>query len=287
MAQRELKFDEWCAMWQCALERISAREAEFSELDAALGDGDHGQAIVGAMKVVVDKLSAGANFRSALGDAGMEVLMAISGSTSTLLGALLLGMSDGVGAVDVIGAKDFKSMFGWGLKNVQQQTRAMVGDKTMMDALIPATEAIAAYAGDSEAELFTQAAAAAAAAARCFFSWCFLPPRCPLRRRFLFSPPEAWLPCAFCAGAVLLLSSILFPFSPRLGNVYHSEQIALLRHSRNGQAYVCVCTQAICCFTHTVTEREKRRGGKSICQRRCFLAVGEKAKRCIFCLFGE
>ena len=162
MAQRELKFDEWCAMWQCALERISAREAEFSELDAALGDGDHGQAIVGAMKVVVEKLSAGANFRSALGDAGMEVLMAVSGSTSTLLGALLLGMSDGVGAVDVIGAKDFKSMFGWGLKNVQQQTRALVGDKTMMDALIPAVDAILDCESEDIAQIMASAAEAAA-----------------------------------------------------------------------------------------------------------------------------
>ena len=39
---------------------------------------------------------------------------------------------------------------------------AKVGDKTMMDTVIPASEAIAAYSGDSEKELFSQAAAAAA-----------------------------------------------------------------------------------------------------------------------------
>ena len=42
---------------------------------------------------------------------------------------------------------------------------AKVGDKTLMDALIPASEAIAAYAGDSEDELFKLAAEAAVAGA--------------------------------------------------------------------------------------------------------------------------
>ena len=52
-------------------------------------------------------------------------------------------------------------MFAGGLANVQKQTKAQKGDKTMMDALIPASQAIAAYAGDSESELFDVAAAAA------------------------------------------------------------------------------------------------------------------------------
>ena len=97
-----------------------------------------------------------------LGDMGMEVLMQVSGSTSTLLGALFLGMSDGVSAVAELDAAAVKKMFASALKNVQQQTKAKVGDKTMMDALVPAVEAIEACASEDIAELLTAGAEAAA-----------------------------------------------------------------------------------------------------------------------------
>ena len=159
-----LTLADFKSMFDGALAAIKAREAEFSQLDAVLGDGDHGQAIVTAMSVVVEKAQTGAGFKSMLGDMGMEVLMQVSGSTSTLLGALLLGMSDGVAECDEIDAAGVKKMFASALKNVQMQTKAKPGDKTMMDALIPATEAIQAWEGDMDG-LFEAAAKAAEAGA--------------------------------------------------------------------------------------------------------------------------
>ena len=149
-------------MFNAALAAIKAREEEFSQLDAVLGDGDHGQAIVTAMNVVVEKAQAGAGFKSMLGDMGMEVLNHVSGSTSTLLGAFLLGMSDGVAEVAEIDAAGVKKMFASSMKYVQMQTKAKVGDKTMMDALIPAVEAIEACASEDIAELLAAGAEAAA-----------------------------------------------------------------------------------------------------------------------------
>ena len=160
-----LTLSDFKTMFGSALASIKAREAEFSQLDAVLGDGDHGQAIVTAMSVVVEKAQAGAGFKSMLGDMGMEVLMQVSGSTSTLLGALLLGMSDGVAEVVEIDAQGVRKMFSSALKNVQMQTKAKVGDKTMMDALIPAVEAIEACASDDVAEILAVGAAAAVAGA--------------------------------------------------------------------------------------------------------------------------
>ena len=155
-----LSLADFKSMFDAALAAIKAREAEFSQLDAVLGDGDHGQAIVTAMNVVVEKAQAGAGFKSMLGDMGMEVLMQVSGSTSTLLGALLLGMSDGVGEVAELDAAGVKKMFASALKNVQMQTKAKVGDKTMMDALIPAVEAIEACASEDIAEVLAAGAEA-------------------------------------------------------------------------------------------------------------------------------
>ncbi len=153
------------AMIDNALQQIKAREDEFSQLDAVIGDGDHGQAIATAMSVVAEKATAGTAFKSMLGDMGMEVLMQVSGSTSTLLGAMFLGMSDGVGEVTELSATDVKKMFASALKNVQMQTKAKVGDKTMMDALQPAVDAIVGSSSEDIAEILKGAAEAAIAGA--------------------------------------------------------------------------------------------------------------------------
>lgn len=160
-----LSLADFKAMIDTALQRIKAREDEFSQLDAVIGDGDHGQAIATAMSVVAEKAATGSAFKSMLGDMGMEVLMQVSGSTSTLLGALFLGMSDGVGEVTELSAADFKKMFASALKNVQMQTKAKVGDKTMMDALQPAVDAIVGSDSEDIAEILKGAAEAAIAGA--------------------------------------------------------------------------------------------------------------------------
>ena len=54
-----------------------------------------------------------------------------------------------------------KTIFAKALEELDDMSGAKVGDKTMMDAVIPASAAIAAYPGESEAELFTLAAQAA------------------------------------------------------------------------------------------------------------------------------
>ncbi|CDN30153.1 Putative dihydroxyacetone kinase, ADP-binding subunit [Mucinivorans hirudinis] len=125
-----------------AYTNIKSRAEEFSKLDAALGDGDHGEAIETAFKVIARASEKGGNFKGLLGDMGFAVMLETSGSTSTLLGGFLLGMSDNVPAAEEIDADELKKMFAGGLLGVQKNTKAAIGDKTMMDALIPAVEAI-------------------------------------------------------------------------------------------------------------------------------------------------
>ena len=129
-------------MIQNALKNITERSDEFSKLDAVLGDGDHGTAIVQAMSAIVQSADKGTEFKKMLGDMGFDVMLQISGSTSTLLGGFFLGMSDALAdGVTELDAEGVKSMFAGGLAGVKKQTKAQRGDKTMMDALIPAVEA--------------------------------------------------------------------------------------------------------------------------------------------------
>ena len=152
-------------MLTTALANIKAREDEFSKLDAVIGDGDHGQAIVTAMSAIVATAEKGTEFKTMLNDMGFDVMLQVSGSTSTLLGAFFLGMSDHVSGTQ-LDAAAVKAMFAGGLTNVQKQTKAQKGDKTMMDALIPAVEAIQNCPSDDIKELINAGAEAALAGAQ-------------------------------------------------------------------------------------------------------------------------
>ena len=127
---KQLTIEAFKAMLDNALKQIKAREEEFSKLDAVIGDGDHGTAIVAAMTAVNKSAQSGTEFKQMLGDMGMDVMMEVSGSTSTLLGAFFLGMSDHAEGTE-LDAAGVKAMFAGGLANVQQQTQAKRGDKTM------------------------------------------------------------------------------------------------------------------------------------------------------------
>ncbi len=160
----KLTIADFKAMMNKALENIKAREEEFSKLDAVIGDGDHGTAIVTALSCIVRSAQQGTEFKSMLMDMGMNVMLEVSGSTSTLLGALFLGMSDCAEGTE-LDAEGVKKMFAGGLANVKQQTSAQVGDKTMMDALIPAVEAIQNYPSNDIKEVLQAGAKAALAGA--------------------------------------------------------------------------------------------------------------------------
>lgn len=127
-----------------AIAEIRANHEELSRLDSDIGDGDHGITMLRAMTALESTVLnyGGLDMNALLLEAGWAVMGVDGGSTGPLLGSLLLGMSDAVkdrAEVDCIG---LAAMFESGLERVQQQTKAKVGDKTIMDALIPAVEAL-------------------------------------------------------------------------------------------------------------------------------------------------
>lgn len=139
----KVNLEKFQKMFAAAAADVTAAEKELSALDAVCGDGDHGTAIKGAINAANDAMAKGADLNGAFFDAGMASMSHSNGSTSTLFGSLLMGISEGIPAgateLDAEGvAKAFKS----GLDSVMTNTKAKVGDKTLMDALIPAVEAM-------------------------------------------------------------------------------------------------------------------------------------------------
>lgn len=156
----KLTIDDFKKMLHEALACIKERADEFSALDAVLGDGDHGTAIVQAMSALVSAADGGTEFKTMLSDMSFNILLQISGSTSTLLGAFFLGMSDHAQGT-ALDAAGVKNMFAGGLAGVKKQTKAQQGDKTLMDALIPAVNAIQASESTDIQEILEAGARAA------------------------------------------------------------------------------------------------------------------------------
>ena len=160
----KLTIDNFKSMMNLSLANVKAREEEFSKLDAIAGDGDHGTAIVTALTIIAGDAQQGTEFPAMLNDMGMGVMMKTSGSTSTLLGALFMGMGEALeplGVTDELNAAQVKVMFRGGLTGVEEQTKAKLGDKTMMDALVPAVVAIESCDSEDVKELLKAGAEAA------------------------------------------------------------------------------------------------------------------------------
>ena len=147
-------------MLTAALKAVETHKDELSTLDSATGDGDHGIAVCEALSAALNSIKPEAGFKEMLNEMGFGIMMATSGSMSTLMGALFLGMSDGVDKPELTPAET-TAMFKSGLQNIRQQTKADIGDKTMMDALIPAVRALEANQDKGLAVMFEKAASAA------------------------------------------------------------------------------------------------------------------------------
>lgn len=145
---------------------VIAAEAELTEIDAKFGDADHGFTMAKVCNAIIAAIEeSDGGIQTMLDDAAMAVMAINGGSAVPLWNTWLDGMQEGAPEAEETDVAGIKAIFGKAFEELDEMSGAKVGDKTMMDALIPASEAIASYEGDSEAELFTLAAAAAAAGA--------------------------------------------------------------------------------------------------------------------------
>ncbi len=123
---------------------------ELSEIDSRFGDGDHGVTI-GKIAAVIGRDLDGWQDDDAetfLEDLGDDIMAVGGGSAGPLYGTMIGGLAGGIPESGGIGAGDVKKMLAASLEAMEDITTAKVGDKTMMDALIPAVEAAAQAEGD-------------------------------------------------------------------------------------------------------------------------------------------
>lgn len=153
------------AMLRAAVAKIRDNVDLLTQLDSVTGDGDHGTAMLRSMEAVEKAVDehAEAGTKEVLSKAGWGVMSAAGGSTGPLLGSYLMGMAAGLGDVAELDSPALSAVIRAGISQMHTHSKAQIGDKTMMDALLPAAESLAQNeASAAPGELLELAAKAAA-----------------------------------------------------------------------------------------------------------------------------
>lgn len=147
---------------------VVANVDELTQLDAAIGDADHGSNMERGMTAVVDGLADSPDRPGPLlKKAGMTLVSKVGGASGPLYGTLLLRMAGAIGDSTEIDDATLAAALRAGLAGVVDRGHAQAGDKTMFDALNPACDALDAALADGAAlPKALQVAADAAAAGR-------------------------------------------------------------------------------------------------------------------------
>lgn len=146
--------------------RVAQERDALTALDAAIGDADHGSNLHRGMSAVVAALDATppADPAALLKQVGMTLVSKVGGASGPLYGTLFLRMAGAAGTQE-LDAAGFAGALRAGLDGVMARGKAEPGDKTMLDALMPACDALdAALSGG--AALGEALAAASAAASK-------------------------------------------------------------------------------------------------------------------------
>jgi dihydroxyacetone kinase-like protein len=149
---------EW--MTRFAAEMAEHRQ-ELVRLDTAIGDGDHGTNMNRGMQKALEKLQASeqADPGAVLKTVAMALVSSVGGAAGPLYGTLFLQMGTAMAGQEEVDLPGFTAAWRKGMEGVQSRGKAQPGDKTMLDALLPAIEAL-----EQASELESGVSAAVAAA---------------------------------------------------------------------------------------------------------------------------
>jgi len=129
---------------QAMCDTIETEKDYLSELDGAIGDGDHGVNMAKCFREVKKKLagSTAADMNTLFNDVGMVVLNSVGGAMGALYGTFFLKMAhESTGKVE-LGLGDLVRMFQTAEQGILDIGKASLGDKTLLDTLSPAVRAL-------------------------------------------------------------------------------------------------------------------------------------------------
>ena len=125
---------------------MSEHREELVKLDTAIGDGDHGTNMNRGMTKAMEKLAAAEqpDPGAVLKTVAMALVSSVGGAAGPLYGTLFLQMGSALAGQSEVDLPAYAAAWRKGLEGVQARGKAEAGDKTMVDALIPAIGALEA-----------------------------------------------------------------------------------------------------------------------------------------------
>ncbi len=147
---------------------LDAHQSELNTLDSELGDGDHGTAISTGFACSVEQLLEATSPFQVLYVTGTNLMNRMGGSSGALFGTLFVGAAMQVKEAQALSMEQFIMMWESGSAGVMKRGKAQPGDKTMIDALVPAVNSMRQNLDKKEplAAILQQAAASAEQGAR-------------------------------------------------------------------------------------------------------------------------
>lgn len=141
-------FRRWMAATAAAVDREADR---LTELDAAIGDADHGSNMRRGFAAVDDVIEkeAPASPGAVLTLAGRQLISTVGGASGPLYGTLLRRTGKSLGEAREVTPGQLAEALSAGITAMAQLSGAQAGDKTMLDALLPAVEVLDGSFGEA------------------------------------------------------------------------------------------------------------------------------------------
>src|SRR4029453_4747174 len=123
---------------------VTENKELLTDLDAAIGDGDHGSNMDRGMRAVVAALddTAPATASALFNKVGMTLVSTVGGASGPLFGTFFLRVGASFGDATEISLAQLAAALRAGLEGIVARGKAEAGDKTMYDALAPAVSAL-------------------------------------------------------------------------------------------------------------------------------------------------
>jgi dihydroxyacetone kinase-like protein len=123
---------------------MAEHRQELVRLDTAIGDGDHGTNMDRGMRKALEKLQASEqpDPGAVLKTVAMALVSSVGGAAGPLYGTLFLQMGTALAGQSEVDLPTYAAAWRKGLEGVQSRGKAQAEDKTMVDALVPAVDAL-------------------------------------------------------------------------------------------------------------------------------------------------
>jgi dihydroxyacetone kinase-like protein len=130
---------------------IQKNKDYLGEVDGLIGDGDHGMNMNKGFTMFAEQIAEkDIGFTEGLDELGNLLFSKIGGSMGPIYGSIFMSMAESIEDLEEIDTADVSKMVNAGLDGLHEVVKGEVGDKTLVDTLVPANEALKKAAGEGK-----------------------------------------------------------------------------------------------------------------------------------------